>query len=210
MFASLIGSTIFLATSTVSFLVPTAFASSTTVEQPPTLHQLAETIAIEHGIPKEWMLNLIDSESDWDPSAIGDNGCSYGLAQINICAHKGVTKAQAKDPAYSLNWTADRLKEGNGWWWTSGNCYSFVLTKIPDLPHMADIQPNSSAKAGSVAIFYYTDKNTGKRVKHIAYVLGTKGGVTIQGANRIAFVIETITIPMSDPHLVGFWSPEGV
>lgn len=212
MFASLIGSTIFLATTTVNFLIPTALASSTVVEQPPTLHQLAETIALEHDIPTEWLLNLIDSESDWDPNAEGDHGCSWGLAQINTCAHKGVTEAQAKDPAYGLDWTADRLKEGNGWWWTSGNCYSYVSTKIPNLPHMADIVKNTDIPhKGQVAIFYYTDKVTSKPIKHIAYITGTAiDTITIQEANWRAFVIDTRTIPKNDPHLAGYWDPKGL
>lgn len=190
-----------MATTTVSFLVPTAQAA-TKVE---TLHEMASRIAIEHSIPPEHLFNLIQSESKWNPSAKGDYGCSMGLTQINTCKHD-ISSTQALDPETNLEWAAKEIEKGNGYWWTSGNCYSFVWLLVPNLPHMAQIIPNEEARVGSVAIFYYKDKETGKQVKHVAYVTSVNSQtVTIREANFEAFKIDTRVVDRSDPHLVGFW-----
>lgn len=196
-----------LATSSITFAPPIAYAASVS------LPEMATRIALEHHISPTALKNLVKSESSWNPKAKGDFNakkgtyCSYGLAQINICAHPKITKAQALDPEWALDWTAKQIANGNGWWWVSGNCYGLVSTKVPNLPKMAAIQPNSPPVPGSVAIMYYKDRKTLQPEKHVGYVKAVKNGaVVIQEANKDAFVISTRTIPLNDPHLKGFWS----
>lgn len=176
------------------------------------LHDQAIAIATAHAIAPEGLLNLVESESKWNPDAVGDHDCSFGLAQINVCAHPSVTREQALDPDFSLNWTATKIAEGNGWWWVSGNCYSFVLLRVPNLPHMADIQKNTDIPhKGEVAIFYYHDKTTGKMEKHIAYVTATDGyHTTIAEANKEAYVIDSRVISPDSVGFAGFFDPNAV
>lgn len=196
-----------LATSTITFAPPIAYAAS--VDLP----EMATRIAIEHGISPVALKNLANSESTWNPKSRGDfnakkgSYCSYGLTQINICAHPEVTKEQALDPEWNLEWAAEVIESGKGYIYTSGNCYSLVSTKIPNLPRMAAIQPNSPPVPGAVAIFYYRDRQTGKVEKHVAYTKAVKdGAVVIQEANKEPFLIDTRTVSLSDPHLAGFWN----
>lgn len=39
----------------------------------------------------------------------GDNGCSIGIFQINVCVHKNVTMTQAEDPWFAARWTLNYL-----------------------------------------------------------------------------------------------------
>lgn len=161
---------------------------------------------------------MVQSESGWDPNAAGDFDkkkgiyCSWGLVQINLCAHAEVTQTKATDPTFALEYAARALEAGTAENdWTSCNCYSLVWTKIGHLPLMSDIQPNAEPLQGSVAIFYYHDRQTGERVKHVAYVTGVaRGNVTIQEANKEPCLIDTRVIHVGDPALAGFWSPNGV
>lgn len=180
--------------------------------QPQTLQEVATTIAEKNGADPVALFNMVKSESDWDPTAQGDKGCSWGIVQINICAHKTITKEQALDPNWALNYAAQALASGTDDEWTSCNCYSLVWTKIPNLPHMADILPNTDkARVGEVAIFQYTDKETGEPIKHVAYVTSRdERSFTVQEANKEHCLIDTRTIPNSDAYLIGFWNPDAV
>lgn len=159
-------------------------------------------VSHETGVSSSTLYNLSKSESTLNPDAIGDHGCSYGLTQINICAHKGLTKEEALDPETNLTWAANRIAEGNLSWWTAGNCYSYILTILGRLPHMAQILPNTGIKVGSVAVFNYSG------VKHIAYVSSVNtDSFTVKEANYKPGVIGIREVSIDDRSLEGFWSP---
>lgn len=52
------------------------------------------------------MTETIRCESRFHPDAVGDNGKSFGLAQIHLPAHPDVSKEQALDPDFSIKWMA--------------------------------------------------------------------------------------------------------
>ncbi len=63
------------------------------------------------------VLAVAKQESGFNPSAVGDNGCSYGIFQENICGGAGETYLRAggtiadlKDPASSLARFVDRIR----------------------------------------------------------------------------------------------------
>lgn len=217
---SLISAFVFLATSSSAFIMPTPVFAQTlsTPLQPQSLHEIATTVAQEHGINPQTLFNMVESESEWNPKAEGDKGCSFGLVQINVCANNDpkkkdyATKTQALDPHFALEYAAQHIEDGTEDMWTSCNCYSLVWTKVGNLPHMAAILPNTDkARIGEVAIFQYTDKETGKPIKHVAYIISrTDTDFTVQEANKEHCLIDTRTIPNYDPYLIGFWSPEAV
>lgn len=177
-----------------------------------TVEEKIARVSQEHGISTSTLSNLAYSESRMDATAEGDHGCSYGLTQINICVHPEVTREQALDADFNLEWAASRIEEGNAYIYTSCNCYSLVRVKVgSSLPSMAAIQPNSAPQIGGVAIFYYHDNETGKIVKHVAVITAVGvDSVTIFEANYAPCKIGARVIPFSDPHLVGFWSKGGL
>lgn len=190
-----------MATSSSPFLatVPTqAIVEQSTAD---ILHIKVEEIAAKYKISPSVLTNLVQSESTFNPDAVGDKGCSYGLAQINICAHKEIDKADALDPDFALNYAAKAISEGTEDAWSACNCWSYVQANfIKNLPRMAEIQPNTSVPhKGFVAIFYYG------KTKHVGYVIDDKG--TITEANKTHCKIGTRTIPTSDINLVGYLDP---
>lgn len=68
---------------------------------------------------------VIKCESGWKPNAIGDKGRSIGLVQIYLPAHPHITKAQALDPVFAINFIIDEFINGNSWKWT---CYKTLFT----------------------------------------------------------------------------------
>jgi hypothetical protein len=57
-------------------------------------------------------------ESNWNPTAVGDKGTSFGLVQIHLPAHPHITEAQARNPEFALNFIVDEFIRGNEWKWT--------------------------------------------------------------------------------------------
>lgn len=76
--------------------------------------------AQEHGADPDSLVATLTCESKLDPSAVGDYGTSFGIAQIHLPAHEDITKAEALDPQWSIDWAAEQFAEGNQRIWT---CY---------------------------------------------------------------------------------------
>jgi hypothetical protein len=95
----------------------------TTTEE---LKDLARSVAAHHGLNEERFLGVIKCESRWDPDtqseipAKGPNGRedSWGLAQIHLPSHPSVSREQAQDPVFALNWMADKWSEGKHRLWS--------------------------------------------------------------------------------------------
>ncbi len=81
---------------------------------------LASTTAMKYGISPEIMEKVIFCESSWKTDAIGDNGESIGLAQIHLTDHPDITKEQAFDPFFSIDWMASEMSKGRSKEWS---CY---------------------------------------------------------------------------------------
>ena len=181
------------------------FVSSPTT----TVEALISKIAKEHDISSTTLYNLALSESKLNPDPPGhnDGGLAAGIVQIHY-EDWGFTKEEVLDPEFSLTFAAKHIKKGDAYkYWTPLNCYTFVWTKIRNLPRMALIQPNSEPVVGGVAIFYYKDRTTGEQVKHIAYITQVlEGGIKIVEANKEPGLITTRKVDLNDPHYYGTWS----
>lgn len=59
-------------------------------------------------------------ESSLNPNAknITSRERSYGVAQINLMAHKNITIEQATNPQFAIEWTAKQFAKGNAKIWT--------------------------------------------------------------------------------------------
>jgi hypothetical protein len=76
-----------------------------------TLLEWAADAAARYDVPLNILYGLIEMESNWDPNAVGDNGTSFGLAQIHTPAFPEVTQDVALNPVYALNFAARNLHE---------------------------------------------------------------------------------------------------
>lgn len=76
--------------------------------------------ASKYGISAQPLINTLACESSFDSGAIGDNGASYGVSQIYLPAHPEISKTEALDPLWSINWAAQEFAAGNAHLWT---CY---------------------------------------------------------------------------------------
>lgn len=70
------------------------------------------------------MREIIHCESSGNPNAIGDNGQSYGLAQIHLPSWPDISKEQALDPEFAINFLAEKLSKNQGYLWT---CWRMLI-----------------------------------------------------------------------------------
>lgn len=76
-----------------------------------TLLEWANISAQRHGVPLNLLYGIVQHESGWNPSIRGDNGQSRGLAQIFQPAWPNISDAQAFNPVFALEWTAQKLRQ---------------------------------------------------------------------------------------------------
>lgn len=64
------------------------------------------------GIPHGYLCGLVNSESFFDPSAVGrSTPTDFGLVQIHLDSHPDLTKAQAFDAAFAIEWASTYLHD---------------------------------------------------------------------------------------------------
>lgn len=86
--------------------------------KPLTLDEKIELVATKYQVNAQLMRAVIKCESAFRPDAIGDGGTSFGLVQINLPSHPTITKEQAFDVDFSLDFFASNLAAGRGRMWT--------------------------------------------------------------------------------------------
>lgn len=74
--------------------------------------------ADQYQVSEEQILGTLACESSLNPKAVGDHGHSFGIAQIYLPAHKNITKAQALDPEFSIEFMANMFSTGHQHLWT--------------------------------------------------------------------------------------------
>jgi len=78
--------------------------------------------AAKYGVDEFVMQQVVFHESGYDPKNEGDyyNGKynSFGLSQIHLPSHPNVTREQAEDPHFALEFMAKNIKAGRGRMWT--------------------------------------------------------------------------------------------
>jgi soluble lytic murein transglycosylase-like protein len=73
---------------------------------------------VRYGVNLSLMEAIIRCESSFNPNAVGDFGQSFGLVQIFLPAHPSITKDQALDPTFAVDFLARNLAAGKGSMWT--------------------------------------------------------------------------------------------
>ena len=90
----------------------------------PSITDLIALYATQYNVSQETMYKVISCESGFKTHAIGDNGTSFGLVQIHLPAHPKITKKQAFDTDFSVNFLAKNISKHNGNIWS---CYRKVV-----------------------------------------------------------------------------------
>lgn len=106
----------------MTFLVPRAVAQAPIhvpepVKAPVTVSDLIHSSAVRWGVNETQLRGTLKCESGFNPNAIGAAG-EVGAAQIMLSAHPDVTRAEALDLAYSVDWTAKQFAAHHMSWWT--------------------------------------------------------------------------------------------
>lgn len=71
-----------------------------------------------HHLNSNHAIATIECESGGDSKAVGDGGLSHGLVQIYEPAHPDITRAQAEDPEFAIEFMAKAWEEDHAAWWT--------------------------------------------------------------------------------------------
>lgn len=79
----------------------------------------ANQMAYKYNISASDLKRTIKGESGWKPTAIGDGGYSIGMCQIHLPSHPSVSREQALDPKFCLEWTAEKFSQGKARMWTA-------------------------------------------------------------------------------------------
>lgn len=83
-----------------------------------TVLALISRYSASYGVSEADLKATLTCESHLKPDAIGDQGTSFGIAQIHLPAHPNISKAQALDPAFAIRWTAQQFAQGHQAMWT--------------------------------------------------------------------------------------------
>lgn len=96
------------------------------LETKPQMEQYLKKYAGEKKVPYQVVHDIITCESNWDADVQshfvykGVREESHGLVQINLPSHQDVTKAQANNPKFAIEFLVDNYAKGNADMWS---CY---------------------------------------------------------------------------------------
>ena|SRR5665213_1265770 len=127
--------TLFVATSSLPQNVPfiQMMTNQAALELPvssSTIGALIDFDALYYGVDPNLMRDIIQRESLGNQYAVGDHGTSFGLTQLHDIAQKGITKAEAFNPVFSINYLAEHLAAGQGKMWST---YAAALKDTEEL-----------------------------------------------------------------------------
>lgn len=74
--------------------------------------------AVKHGVDPVVFTQTLQCESGFNPDAVGDHGTSFGVAQIHLPAHPEVSRENALDPIWSIDFAVLAFKNGHANWWS--------------------------------------------------------------------------------------------
>lgn len=95
---------------------------------PERISQEIDTVAARYGVSADLMRDIIECESmgsttvqSYHIRKDGSRENSWGLVQINLDAHKDVTRDQATDPKFAIDWMGKHMKTPSMW-----TCYKLI------------------------------------------------------------------------------------
>lgn len=82
--------------------------------------ELVNIYADKYGVSRATLQSVVSCESGYNHKAIGDGGKSFGAVQIHNPSHPKITREQAENAEFALNFLAENVSKGKGSMWT---CY---------------------------------------------------------------------------------------
>lgn len=95
-----------------------ATVSTSTLSQPPTIQAVIDKASDEYSVPVDTLISVLACESSLKQKVVGDKGTSFGIAQINLVFHPEISKEEALDAIFSINFLAREISKGRGSRWT--------------------------------------------------------------------------------------------
>lgn len=80
--------------------------------------QYASLVAEERHLNEAHFLATLNCESGFAYDAVGDDGASLGVAQIDLKYHPEITYDEAMNPVWALNWMAEQWLMGRASEWS--------------------------------------------------------------------------------------------
>ncbi len=110
--------------------------------------------ANQYGVSAEQMYQTIACESSFRPLVdTGDGGQSVGLVQINLPKHPKITREQALDPDFAIDYMAFEFATGHAHWWTCWrNLFAGKSVFTGEHPDAIDVVWISPVKSKDVVI----------------------------------------------------------
>lgn len=134
---NLITNLFLVSTLTLAFIPQSTTSIAPQAPKPPLKQELTSSTAIVSYIKKEAVkrniepqpiIETIRCESGFNSKAIGDGGTSYGLVQIHLPAHPHVTKEQATDPEFAIDFILDAWEKGQQRMWTCARMLGYTTS----------------------------------------------------------------------------------
>lgn len=104
------------------------------------INTLIQVKGVEYNVSPKLMKEIINCESGGNPNIqsqhiypnnkygkAGTREQSFGLVQIHLPAHKDISKTQALDTEFAVDFLASNLAQGHGRMWS---CYPIALKKM--------------------------------------------------------------------------------
>jgi hypothetical protein len=88
------------------------------VETPAEIQDYIVYMASIRGVDVSTALAIAKCESNFNGKAVGDHGTSFGTYQIHLPAHPNITKAQALNPTFAINWSINQMALGKFSQWS--------------------------------------------------------------------------------------------
>lgn len=87
-----------------------------------TISEIIDEKALQYNVSATRLTFFIKCESGFNPKALNPNGeFSVGLSQINLEAHTNITREQAEDPTFAVNFMAENFSKGKYNMWYNCN-----------------------------------------------------------------------------------------
>ena len=106
----------------MAYQKPRSEAIEPKVVQPLTLKQIATEDAVKYKLDVAAFLATIQCESQFRPYAVSPTA-DFGISQIHLAAHPDITKTEAFNPTWALNWAAKQWSVGRANEWS---CFRII------------------------------------------------------------------------------------
>lgn len=110
----------------MAVIAPVAPYVEPIVSKPLTIDEKIDVAAAKYNVSPSLMKKVIFCESSYNPKAVGDGGTSFGLSQIHTPAWPNITKEQAFDEDFAIEFMAEKFSKNKQNLWS---CYRIVTGK---------------------------------------------------------------------------------